>query len=125
MGVFDFLSELAKTVAGAIKNFFETIGQALKIIVVAIINFAKQVVNYFRGLNLKQGEDIPFIVENSKLKDMIHEAPVKKGGIFEGVYNESEDRITEGRVINANDLDEKTEDILDAAKPDNPIVVLN
>lgn len=56
---------------------------------------------------------------------MIHEAPVKKVGIFEGVYNESEDRITEGRVINANDLDEKTEDILDAAKPDNPIVVLN
>lgn len=57
-----FLSELAKTVAGAIKNFFETIGQALKIIVVAIINFAKQVVNYFRGLNLKQGEDIPFVL---------------------------------------------------------------
>lgn len=125
MGVFDFLSELAKTVAGAIKNFFETIGQALKIIVVAIINFAKQVVNYFRGLNLKQGKDTPFIVKNSKLKDMIHEAPVKKVGIFEGVYNESEDRITEGRVINANDLDEKTEGILDAAKPDNPIVILN
>ncbi len=125
MGVLDFLSGLANTIVGAIENFFETIGKALKIIVVGIINFVKQVVNYFRGLKLNQHEDVPFIVDNSKLKNMIHNAPVKKVGIFEGVYNENEDCITEGRVINANDLDEKTEDILDAAKPDNPIVVLN
>ena len=125
MGVLDFLSGLANTIVGAIENLFETIGKALKIIVVGIINFVKQVVNYFRGLKLNQHEDVPFIVDNSKLKNMIHNAPVKKVGIFEGVYNENEDCITEGRVINANDLDEKTEDILDAAKPDNPIVVLN
>ena len=62
-----------------------------------LVNLAKHVVAYFRGLKLRKGRDVPFIAKSDALKDAIHNArEVHVGGIFEGTLNEDTD---ESRIL--------------------------
>ena len=43
---------------------------------------------------------------------MLQKAPVKDVGIFKGVYNEETDEITHNEYIEADALDQKTQQVL-------------
>ena len=87
-----------------------------------LINLAKHVVAYFRGLKLRKGRDVPFIAKSDALKDAIHNArEVHVGGIFEGTLNEDTDEIENLKEVYGNGL---SKDIKDAMKSD-PLIVLS
>ena len=87
-----------------------------------LINLAKHVVAYFRGLKLRQGRDVPFIAKSDALKDAIHNArEVHVGGIFEGTLNEDTDEIENLKEVYGDGL---SKDIKDAMKSD-PLIVLS
>ena len=87
-----------------------------------LINLAKHVVAYFRGLKLRQGRDVPFIAKSDALKDAIHNArKVHVGGIFEGTLNEDTDEIENLKEVYGDGL---SKDIKDAMKSD-PLIVLS
>lgn len=105
MGIIDF-------VFNAIIGFLNFVKGLVKTIIRGILNFAKDVVNYFKNLNLTQGKDIPFIAQGEQFKELIKNAPNKNVGIFEGVYNEVEDEITEAQYIGADQVDQQTRNVL-------------
>ena len=87
-----------------------------------LINLAKHVVAYFRGLKLRKGHDVPFIAKSDKLKEAIHNArEVHVGGIFEGTLNEDTDEIENLKEVYGDGL---SKDIKDAMKSD-PLIVLS
>ena len=104
----------------AISDLFDLIGEVLSVIIDGILSFFDAVVGYFKGLILRKGRDIPFIANQEKLKDIIHQAPVKDVGIFEGTYNEDTDEIENYRMVEADELDSETKKILG----DEKLVVL-
>lgn len=54
----------------------------------------------------------PFIANASEFKEMLKTAPKKDVGIFEGVYNEETDEITANRYLDADEVDQKTKNVL-------------
>ena len=87
-----------------------------------LVNLAKHVVAYFRGLKLRKGHDVPFIAKSDALKDAIHNArEVHVGGIFEGTLNEDTDEIENLKEVYGDGL---SKDIKDAMKSD-PLIVLS
>lgn len=104
-----------------IKRAFAFIKKIFRRIINGIINFLKDVVSWFKSLLLVQQRDIPFVADANQFKDMLKSAPVKKVGIFEGVYNLDTDEITYNQEIDADGVDAKTREILE----NEPLVVLN
>ena len=87
-----------------------------------LVNLAKHVVAYFRGLKLRKGRDVPFIAKSDALKDAIHNArEVHVGGIFEGTLNEDTDEIENLKEVYGDGL---SKDVKDAMKSD-PLIVLS
>lgn len=99
--------ELIKQACAYIKDLVATI-------IEGCLNFARNVVGWFKKLNLRQGRDVPFIANANQqaFKEMLQKAPVKNVGIFEGVYNEETDEITHYEYIEADDLDQRTQQVL-------------
>ena len=85
------------------------------------LNFVKDVVNWFRRLNLNPQKDTPFVADADKFKELLKTAPKKKVGIFEGVYNEDEDEITAHQYVDADSVDQQTKSVLG----NEPLVVLS
>ncbi len=112
-----------RTIVQTLGNFFRMIGRALKKLVIRFIEFAKHVINWFKQLSLDPREDTPFVVNAEKMSEMLQNAPVVDCGIFEGVFNEETGTITHHRLIETEELDQQTEDIL--SRSTNGIVVLN
>lgn len=112
-------------IGAALQKLFDKIKQIVVTIIKGVLQFVRDVVNWFKKLRLNPEEHTPFVVEAEKLKEMIHNAPVVDVGIFEGVYNEETEEIEHYREISAESLDQKTKDILAQATDENPIVVLN
>lgn len=106
-----------------IKKLFSTVASFVKEIIKGILNFFKDVVEYFKKLSLDPKKDIPFVIEASKLKQQIKNAPVVDVGIFEGVYREDTDEITDLRLVEADELDEQTKNVL--SKAEDGIVALS
>lgn len=104
-----------------IEKAFEFIKNIFWRVVNGILNFAKEVVGWFKSLNLKIGQDIPFLTQKENFKKALKGAPVKNVGIFEGVYNEVSDEITHVEYIAADALDAQTRNVLG----DEELVVLN
>lgn len=113
---------IIQTITGAIANFFRWIGRNLKKIWARIIDFFSHVVDYFRRLRLNPQEDTPFVFDAGKMGEMIKNAPKVDVGIFEGVYNEETNRITHHRLIETEELDERTSNLLDQSE--NGLVTL-
>ena len=76
------------------------------------MNFFREVVDWFKSLRLNPQEDTPFIANASEFKEMLKTAPKKDVGIFEGVYNEETDEITANRYLDADEVDQKTKNVL-------------
>ena len=98
------------------------ISAVTQLIIEGILSLVTYVVNYFKGLRLRQGRDIPFIAnkDHKKIREMIHQAPQKKVGIFEGTYNEDTDEIENLRDLQADELGDDVKDVLN----NEPLVVL-
>lgn len=105
----------------AIETFFNAVRDFVHSVIDGMISFIECVTDYFRGLKLRKGRDVPFIADKGKLADIIHQAPVKEIGIFEGTYNEDTDEIENARVIEADELDDRTKEIL----KDEKLVILS
>ena len=105
----------------AISDLFDLIGEVISYIIDGVLSLWNHVTAYFKGLKLRKGRDIPFIANQEKLKDIIHQAPVKNVGIFEGTYNEDTDKIENYRMVEADELDPQLKNVLGKEK----LVVLN
>lgn len=119
--IIEIVSPYLNSIREAFRAFMEKVKGIVKKIITKIIDFANQVVGWFRSLPLIKGRHIPFISNRQEFKDMLQNAPVVDVGLFEGVYDEQTDEITELRYIGAEEYDEKTESILG----DEDLVVLN
>jgi hypothetical protein len=107
----------------ALETLFDWIGEIVSIIIEGVISMFDHVVQYFKGLRLRRHRDTPFIAnENSqRFREMLHQAPVKNVGIFEGTYNEDTDEIENYRSLEADSLDPQIKQALG----NEPLVVLN
>lgn len=105
------------------KIFKEEIVDLVKLVIHGIASLLLHVVDYFKGLKLRQGRDIPFIADETKLKiaDKIHNAPVKNVHIFEATYNEDTEEIENYRSIAADEIDPELKAVLGKEE----LVVLN
>lgn len=88
-----------------------------------VIDFLKDVVSWFKRLKLDKNKDTPFIMKGEEFRRMLHQAPVKKAGIFEAVYDEETDEISASQELQADGLDRQTREALDSA--DDGLVVLS
>lgn len=109
----EFVSPYLNGIIEAFKAFMEKVKGIVEKIITKIINFKNQVVDWFRNLPLIKGRHLPFITNKQEFKEMLKNAPVVEVGIFEGVYDEQTDEITDLRYIGAEEYDEKTESLLE------------
>lgn len=102
-----WLWEKIKSLWNRIRNFFRRF-------IHGVLNFFADIINWFKKLFLVEGNDIPFVVDarSEKFKQMLHEAPTKNVGIFQGNFNQEQDEITDGEYIQADSLDIKTQELL-------------
>ena len=103
--MFDFIFD-------AIGALFDAIGDLVAFVIDGILSFVDYVVDYFRGLKLRKGHDVPFIADETKIADLIHQAPVKDVGIFEATYNEDTNEIENYRAVEADEMDPQLKSVL-------------
>lgn len=108
--VVNFLS----SIWNGIKNFLAWCVDVVTKIIKGVLNFALEVVDYFRNLTLDPRKQTPFIgkANSPEFREMLKKTPVKDVGIFEGVYNDETDEIENMQIIEADSLDEKTKEVL-------------
>lgn len=99
-------------ICDAIGDLFDFIGEIVSWIIDGLLSLAEHVVGYFKGLRLRKGRDIPFIANENKMRDLIHQAPQKSVGIFEGTYNEDTNEIENYRSLEADALDPQMKSVL-------------
>lgn len=76
------------------------------------INFA-DVVGWFKSLKLDKEKDIPFVGNANAFKDMLQNFEQKKSvALFIGVFDEKSDKIIHSQIIEADDFDQKTREVL-------------
>lgn len=99
-------------------------------IINGIIDFARDVKKWFKGLLLKKGRHIPFLAKAKEFKELLKDAPERHVGIFEedentlleGVFDTEDDTIAHIREIHSKEgVDKKTKDIIG----DEKIVILS
>lgn len=105
----------------AIDTLFDVIGELVAIVIEGILSLVDHVINYFKGLRLRKGKDIPFIADEKKIADLIHKAPEKNVGIFEATFNEDTNEIENYRAIEADEMDPQIQKVLG----DEKLVVLS
>lgn len=108
------LLELIKSAFAYIKNFIVKV-------IDRVLNFAADVVGWFRELFLDPKKDVPFIADAKFFKEKRENAPVKNVGLFKGVYDEQREVITNLEKVDAKDYDETTRSVMG----NNELVVLN
>lgn len=97
-----------------IKSFWSKIKNFFRRIINGVLNFFKDVIHWFASFRLRSGQHVPFVVNanSEKFKKMIHEAPTKDVGIFQGIYDMNSEEISDGEYIEADSLDVKTRELL-------------
>lgn len=105
-----------------IKELFRSAVRMVKKVIRGILNFFKEVVQYFKNLLLNPEKDTPFILDAGKLGEQIKNAPKVDCGIFEGVYHEDTNTITDYQTVEADSLDDTTKETL--KKGEDGIVAL-
>lgn len=103
--MFDFIFD-------AIGSLFDMIGDLVAWVIDGILSLTEYVVDYFKGLKLRRGKDIPFIADENKIADLIHKAPEKNVGIFEATYNEDTNEIENYRALEADEMDSQLKSVL-------------
>ena len=102
-------------------DFFESVVNFICDVIDGILDFFNDVVDWFKKKFLQKGRHIPFIGDKNKIKDMLKQAPVKDVGLFKGIYDQQTDEITDMAVVEADELDAKTKEVLG----NEPLVILS
>ncbi len=85
------------------------------------ISFQEHVVDWFRNIcYLDQERHVPFIADARKLNEIFQYNPKLLKCLFIGVYDEKTEQIIEHRILEAEDFDAETRNVLG----DEPLVVL-
>lgn len=79
------------------------------------------VVEYFKGLKLEKGRDIPFIANVSKIQNLFKIDFSLANCIFFATYNEESGKLENYKCVETNSVDQKLLDVLGNEK----LVVLN
>lgn len=108
----DFVSPYLNGIIEAFKAFMEKVKGVVKTIFTRIVDFKNQIVGWFKSLNLIKGIHIPFITNMVEFKTMLKNAPEVYGGVFEGVFDEQTNEITNLQYIAANQYDKMTAELL-------------
>jgi len=95
-----------------IKNFLKGVVNFIVDVIIGILDFFRDVVKWFKNKYLDPNRHTPFIGDENKIKDMLKTAPVKDVGLFKGVYDQQTDEITDMAVVEADELDAKTKEVL-------------
>jgi hypothetical protein len=103
--MFDWLKDLFSQALAWIKNI-------VKKTINGVLNFANEVVGYFRNLKLDPKTQTPFIANMNSFKEKLKNAPVKNVGIFQGIFNEQTNDFEHVQQIEADGLDQQTIEIL-------------
>ena len=114
-------SQRLQSLIDFIRRAINYIKNIVKKIITGLFNFVAHCVNWFKSLSLNKNKDIPFIANPEQFKEMLRNAPVKKVGIFEGVFDKELNEITFNQNIEADGLDNATRETLGQ----EAIVVLN
>lgn len=85
----------------AIANF-------VKRVIRAVINFFSDIIGWFKQTDLDPRKDTVFIMKGQKFNEMLHKAPNKNVGLFQGVYDNQTDEVRHYRQIDADSLDAET-----------------
>ncbi len=104
------------TIWDGVKELFRSIVNTIKVIFRKVLNFFEDVVEYFKKLTLNPKKDTPFVIDAGELGARIKDAPRVKTGIFEGVYHEDTNTITDYREIGADEFDDQTNEVMSQAK---------
>lgn len=103
---------IINSLVAAIKAAFRWLKNIVRKVIHGILNFATEVVNWFKSLFLDKNKHTPFIADAEQFKDMLKTAPTRNVGIFEGVYDEEADEIIANRYLEADKVDQKTKEVL-------------
>jgi hypothetical protein len=100
------------TLAESIKKLFnkEQITPPVKTID-GSVNFM-EVVNYFKSLKLDKEKHIPFVAKAEAFKEILKFEPKKQVALFIGVFDEEATEIIHSQIIEADELDAKTREVL-------------
>ena len=101
-------SQRLQSLIDFIRRAINYIKNIVKKIITGLFNFVAHCVNWFKSLSLDKNKDVPFIANPEHFKEMLGNAPVKKIGIFEGVFDEELNEITYNQNVEADALDEQT-----------------
>jgi hypothetical protein len=110
--VFAIVFSKKPTLAESIKKLFnkEKIAPPVKIIE-GSVNFM-EVVNYFKSLKLDKEKHIPFVAKAEAFKEILKFEPKKQVALFIGVFDEEATEIIHSQIIEADELDAKTREVL-------------
>lgn len=75
------------------------------------VNFM-EVVNYFKSLKLDKEKHIPFVAKAEVFKEILKFEPKKQVALFIGVFDEEATEIIHSQIIEADELDAKTREVL-------------
>ena len=75
------------------------------------VNFM-EVVNYFKSLKLDKEKHIPFVAKAEAFKEMLKFEPKKQVALFIGVFDEKSNEIIHPQIIESDELDAKTLEVL-------------
>lgn len=78
-------------------------------------NFS-DIVGWFKTLKLDKEKDVPFIADLNVFKGMLKFEQKKNVALFIGVYDENLDKIIHSQIIEADELDQKTLEVLGIEK---------
>lgn len=106
------VKETASVIWEGVKAFFQKAVDFVRKVINGILNFMKEVVEYFKNLNLNPKTQIPFVIDTKILGERIKNAPRVDVGIFKGVYDETTDEITHAMEVSADGLDDQTKEVL-------------
>lgn len=71
-----------------------------------------EVVNYFKSLKLDKEKHIPFLAKAEVFKEILKFEPKKQVALFIGVFDEEATEIIHSQIIEADELDAKTREVL-------------
>ncbi len=81
----------------------------------------QDVVGWFKQQSLDKGKDTPFVAIPAKFKGLLNFEPKKPEALLLGIYNEQSNSITKALIIECDETDGKTKEVLQ----NNELVVLS
>lgn len=87
----------------------------------------EEIIEWFKDLSLNKEIHTPFIVNGSRLQELIpsYNDDNSLSSVFVGVYNERMDELSNYKLFSGIAFNKSLTEVLSHATNDNPVVVLN